>query len=205
MRLRFFDWHSQTNQCSSFRRLEKFDASTQQFRTLAHGHKSNAGSWSAFRKSSAVIFNLKLQTPRHETKPNRRLTASGMAGEVVQSLLQDTVDMNAYAAVNRKGCSGFLVGYFNSSLSFHRRDVPINRTLKSCFIQHNGVKRLRKASDFVERGLRDLSDFPQLGAQRRIFWHVISGAAQHGSDRGQDLSELVVKLARNVQQCGFLR
>src|SRR5580698_219636 len=122
--------------------------------------------------------------------------ASRMTREVVQSLLQDAINMDAHAAVNRKRRSRFHVGYFNSSLSFHRRDVPVNRTLKSCFIQHNGMKCLRKTADLVERGLRDLRDFSQLGAQRRVFWHVISGAAQHGSNRGQDLSELVVKLAR---------
>src|SRR5271163_1418444 len=106
-----------------------------------------------------MIFNLKLQTLRPETEPHPRLLTSGMAGDVVQSLLQDAVNMNTHAAVHREGRPRFHVGYFNSSLPFHRRNVPVNRTLEAGFIEHHRMQRLRKATNFVERRLSDLRDF----------------------------------------------
>src|SRR5436189_94210 len=57
-----------------------------------------------------------------------------------------------------------------------------------------------EAAHVVERGLRDFGDLAQLGAQRRSLRRLPAGAAQHRSDRGQDLAELVVELARDLAQ-----
>src|SRR5579863_5322 len=97
---------------------------------------------------------------RQETKPHPSLASSRMAGDVVQGLLKDAVNMNSNAAVDRIWGSRFLVGYFNSGLPFHHWNVPVDRTLETGFIQHDRVQRLREAADFVEGGLRNLRNFP---------------------------------------------
>ena len=48
--------------------------------------------------------------------------------------------------------------------------------------------------------LRDLADLAQVGSQRRALRRLLAGAAEHRADRGQDLAELVVQLARDLAQ-----
>ena len=66
------------------------------------------------------------------------------------------------------------------------------------------MQRLRKAANFVQRTLRDFANFAQVSAQTRVFRHLISGPAEHGTHGRQNLSEFIVQFARNVAQSGFL-
>ena len=67
------------------------------------------------------------------------------------------------------------------------------------------MQRLRKRAHVVERGLSDFIHFAQFGAKRRALWRVFLGARQHRADSRQNLPELVVQLARDISQSGFLR
>src|SRR5260370_34955755 len=66
------------------------------------------------------------------------------------------------------------------------------------------MKCLRERPDIVQCRLRDRLHLSQILAKRRAFRGVLTRAAQHRTDRRQDLPELVVELARNVPKWGFL-
>ena len=66
------------------------------------------------------------------------------------------------------------------------------------------MQGLGKRSNVVQCRLRDALYFFQLLAKRRFIGQVISSAAQHGPDRGQDLAELVVQFTGDMPQGGLL-
>ncbi len=66
------------------------------------------------------------------------------------------------------------------------------------------MKCLRERPDIVQCRLRDLLHFFQIRAQGRAFRGVLTRAAQHRTDRRQDLAELIVEFAGNVPKSGFL-
>ena len=67
------------------------------------------------------------------------------------------------------------------------------------------MQRLRQASHAVQRALRHFADLAQVGAQRRAVGRLPLGPAEHRSDRGQNLADFVVELARQVPQRRFAR
>src|ERR1700733_13898345 len=112
--------------------------------------------------------------------------------------------MDGGAALHGKWLSGFFIGYANSRLPFYHRQVPSQRALKACFLEHDGMQRLREAAHLVESLLRDLGDFTKVRAQGRAFGQLLSSARQHGADSGKNLTKLIVQFARDVTQRGFL-
>src|SRR5450432_2162219 len=112
--------------------------------------------------------------------------------------------MHRRIAIHCKRRSAFLVGYANSRLPFYHRQIPFDRLLQPRFLQHHRMQRLRQASDFVERSLRNLPYFQQIGPQFGFFWRLIARPSQHRSHRSQDLPELIMKFARDITQRGFL-
>ena len=111
--------------------------------------------------------------------------------------------MYSRIAADRKRGSAFLVGYANSSLPFHHRQVPLDRQLQAGLIEHHRVERLRQAADLFQRALRDFAHLEQFRAKRGIFRRQTTRSSQHC--RSQDLPELVVQFAGNMAQRGFLR
>ena len=66
------------------------------------------------------------------------------------------------------------------------------------------MQGLREAANIFERGLGDVANFVEFGAERRIGGSVAFDAAEHGADGGEDLAELIVEFAGNVAERGFL-
>src|SRR5947209_9847591 len=145
-----------------------------------------------------MVLYLELQTLWREPQTYPRFLRSGMARHVVQSLLQNTINMNCRAAMYGKRCSRFLVGYANSRLPFHHRQIPLDSRLEPSFVQHHRMQSLRQAANFVERGLRNLSHLEQVAPQLRSLGQLISGPSEHHSHCRQNLSEVIVEFARNV-------
>src|SRR5580692_3862623 len=103
--------------------------------------------------------------------------------------------MNASGAVDRKRIAALFIGYGNSGLPFHCRNVPVESFLQAYLIEHDRMQRLREAAHAVKRRLSNLADFPQIDAQAGLFGNAISRAAQHQSDCRENLSELIMQFA----------
>src|SRR5215469_12181230 len=112
--------------------------------------------------------------------------------------------MNAGAPTHGKRLSLLLIGYGKAGLSFHGGDVPVEGAFEAGLVEHHRVEGLREAANALERGLRGLENFLQIGAERRSFRGMGAGAAEHGADGGKNLAKLVVQFARNVAQGRFL-
>jgi len=108
------------------------------------------------------------------------------------------------ASIHRKRRPGFLVGYANSGLPFHHRQIPLNGLHKAGLVKHNGMERLRKTPYFLQRGLGDLANLKQIGTQLRSFLDLIASPPQHCAHCREDLTEVVVQLTRDMPQSGFL-
>ena len=54
------------------------------------------------------------------------------------------------------------------------RNVPVQRALEPLLFQQHRMQRLRESADIVQRRLRDLAHFLQVGAQRRAFRRLLS-------------------------------
>jgi hypothetical protein len=124
-------------------------------------------------------------------------------GDVGQRLLQHAVDLDADHGIDRDGRPRALIRHAQPQLPFDGRQIGVDRALQSELLENRGVQRLRQAANILERRLRDLVDLAQLGPQRRSVGRVPAGAGQHRSHRGQQLTELVVELTRDLAQRRF--
>ena len=107
-------------------------------------------------------------------------------------------------AVHCKRNSSFFIAYVNACLPFHQRQIPIECALETGFVEHHGMESLRQAAHFFKRALCDFADLAQLGSYFGAFRRLIAGPAQHSADCGQNLPKLIVQLAGDMAQCGFL-
>src|SRR5580704_15166167 len=101
MRLRFLYRDFQTNQRSALHGLDELDLPAEQLRPFPHRDQTNARPRGVFYKSCAVVFDLKLQRLSQEAKPHPGFASPGVASQVIQSLLQDAVNMNTHATIHR--------------------------------------------------------------------------------------------------------
>ena len=113
--------------------------------------------------------------------------------------------MDAGTAFHWEGRARLAVVYDDSVLPFHYGQIPVHRALQPRLLQRHRMQRLREAAHLVERGLRNLRYLHQVGAQWRTFRRLPSRSPQHRSNGGEDLSELIMQFARNVEQRRFLR
>ncbi len=125
MRLRFLSRYRQVHQRSTLRRTRKDDLSTHQLRALAHGDQADAALAWAFRESSPVIFHFQLEGSRQETKADPSPFCASVTRDVVQRFLQNAVHMHASAAIDGERLPLLFIGYGNSRLPFHGRNVPV--------------------------------------------------------------------------------
>ena len=155
--------------------------------------------------SLAVIFDFEFERFRQKIQPNLRLARTGMAGHVVESLLQHSIDVDRGISIHGKGRTGFQVAYVNPGLLFHGGNVPVQGAFQSGFVEHYRMERLREAAHLIERGLGDVAHFAQIGAQRRAFRKMVGGTGEQRANGGENLAELIMKFARDGAQGGFLR
>ena len=94
--------HGQPHQRATFCWREKFNLAAHQLGALAHGHHSDAARLGRSAKSGAGSSTSSSSVLRQETQPHPGLLGAGMPRHVVQCLLQDAVDVNTGAAVDRK-------------------------------------------------------------------------------------------------------
>src|SRR5260370_24367021 len=108
--------------------------------------------------------------------------------------------MDCVLASNGRPASLFFISYGDSRLFSELSDVPLEGFLQPVIVEDGGVQRLRQAAQALERGLRDLANLCELDAQCGIGWEILSRAAQHGADRGEERAELVMQLACSGMQ-----
>src|SRR5579859_5988788 len=185
--------------------MREHNVATHEFAALTHRNQADATFARTLMESAAAVFDLQLERAGQKAQSDPCLLRSRVARYVIQSLLQDTVDVYSSRAVDGKRLPLLLIGYGNSRLPFYVGDIPVHRALQSSFIKHDRVQGLGEAAHAFQRRLDGFKHFLQVGAQRGAFGSMGSGAAQHGAYSGQDLSELVVQFSRNVAQSGFLR
>src|SRR5215475_5386424 len=105
IRLRFLPKNDQMHQRTAFGRARKNQLTAHQFRALAHGDKANPTPAWAIGKTRTVILYFQLKRPWQETQTHRRLFSPRMTRNVIECLLQNTVDVNARTTVHREGLS----------------------------------------------------------------------------------------------------
>src|SRR3989442_7038066 len=99
-------------------RFQKLDGPSQQFCTFTHRNQPDSLLDSLKVESQTVIFHFELQTLRQELQANPGLTSSRMPRDIIQSFLQNAVNMNGGMTIHPKRCSRFLIGYVNTGLPF---------------------------------------------------------------------------------------
>ena len=112
-----------------------------------------------------------------KTEADPGFAGAGMAGDVVESFLEDAIDVDGGAGVHGIRLAGFFVGDVNAGLFFDYGDVPVDGAFEAGFIEHYGMQGLREAANIFESGLGDVANFVKLGAQRRIGGSVSSAPA----------------------------
>src|SRR5471032_3312208 len=196
--------HRKTHQGATRAAVLEFQTAVHQFRSLTHGNHAHPV---ALRTSETdtIIFHFKHHGFRQIPQANRRLLALGMLGDIVERFLHHTIEVDCDAAVQFPAGARFLVLYRNAGLLLETRQILTERALKSDFVEDHGMERVGQRTNFVQRGLNDLLHLAQIGAQRiRILRQAFSSALQHGSDRRQDLAEIIVKVAGNRAECILL-
>ena len=192
------------------REAQQLDGGGEKFGAFAHGDEAHAGfglgrcRGGVGVKALAVVFDFELQRIGLKTEADPGFAGAGMAGDVVESFLEDAIDVDGGAGVHGIRVAGFFVGDVNAGLFFDDGNVPVNGAFEAGFIEHHGMQGLREAANIFESGLGDVANFVKLGAQRGIGGSVAFDAAEHGADGGEDLAELVVEFAGNVAESRFL-
>src|ERR1017187_5071640 len=171
--------------------------------TLAHGDQAHAVSVRAW-EDNTVIFHFEHYGFRQIAQAHRRPIGMRMLGDIVQRLLHDAIEVDGDGAVEFARLAGLLVVYLNARLFLVAGQILIHRSFESDFIQDHRMQRVREGAHLVERGLHDFLDLAQIGAQRVGVRKSTAGALQHGSDRREDLAEIVVQVARDGAECVFL-
>src|SRR5258708_28337494 len=128
-----------------------------------------------------------------------------MARDVVQGLLHNTINMDRGRTRKWESFPRLFIGYGNSRLPLHGREIPGQSRLQTSFVEHDWMQRLREATHRLQRVLRNLANFVELRPQRRTFRRVFFRPPEHGADGSENLSELVMQFARHVTQRGLLR
>ena len=111
-----------------------------------------------------MVLDFEPQLLRSKPQPHPGLIRARVTRNIIQSFLQNAIDVDRSTSIDRKRRSRFLVGYANSRLPFHHRQIPFDRLLKSGFFQHHRMQRLRKTADFIQRTLSNLANLEEVGA-----------------------------------------
>src|SRR5262249_15381115 len=180
MRLQSLPRDRQFHQRPTLRWPLEFNLPSEQLGPFSHRNQPNSLAGLNCRKPRTVVLNFELQVLRSKQQPDPGFLRARVANDVVQSFLQYAINVDRSVSIYGKRRTGFFVGYANSRLSFHHRQVPLNGLLESGFIKHNRMQCLREAADLVERALGNLTDFLQVSTQLRTVGRLIASAPQHG-------------------------
>ena len=115
-----------------------------------------------------------------------------MARDVGQSFLQNPIEVDGHIAVDSSAGSALLISYFDSVLFLKSREIDAECAFETGVVENHRMQRLRKSADVIERGLRDIADFAEIGAECRTLRGIFSGAIEQRADGREDLTELVV-------------
>src|ERR1700690_2513845 len=127
-----------------------------------------------------------------------------MPYHVVQSFLEDSIDVDAGTAIDWKRIAGFLVADGDPGLLFHHGNVPVHGAFEAGLIEHHRMERLREAANIFESLLRDVADFTKIAPNGGALRHLFFGTAQECADGGENLSEFIVQFPGDVAKRGFL-
>src|SRR5260370_41661372 len=105
---------------------------------------------------------------RPEAQTHRGGGGFGMPDYVVQSFLQNSIDMNRFLARHRGTATLFLISYNDPGLLSELRYVRFDRFLQAVIVQNGRMQRLRQASQALECGLGDLPHLRQLDPESRV-------------------------------------
>src|SRR6266496_4852162 len=191
-----FEFHNSASAGSGF----KLYPAPEQFGALPHRDQTQPPTRGRFRKTGAAVGHVKLQCSCRKVKPYACLLGTRMTRHVVQSFLQDAIDMDSRIAADWERSSTFLVGYANSRLPFHHRQIPLDGRLQAGFVEHDRMQRLRKTADFVQCTLRDLADLKQFRANWRVLRRHPSRSTEHRANRSQNRDEFIVQFTRDVTE-----
>src|SRR5260370_16594930 len=100
--------------------------------------------------------------------------------------------MYGHTAVELATGAGLLVVYFNARLLLEARQVLIERTFETDFVQDHRMQRVRQGAHFVEGGLHDLLHLAQVGAARVGVGRTPAGPLQPASAPAEDLAQTPV-------------
>src|SRR5215469_13865501 len=190
---------------TAVRRPRNRELTSHQFRTFSHRDQADAAAVWSLLKTAPAVAHFQFERVGQEAKSHPSLPCPRVPGDIVQSLLQNTIHVDARRVVHWEGRTLLFIGYGNSGLPFHGGDVPVQCALEPSLVKHDRVQRLGKAAYFLQSRLNDLENFLEVEAQRGTFGSVGSSAAQHRSDRSQDLAKFVVQFTRDVAKRRLLR
>src|SRR5215472_11420534 len=109
----------------------KTDAAAEQFGPFPHGHHPQTPPAAVSAEASATVLDFEFEAALAEVEAHPGFLRARVARDIVQCFLQYAIDVNRRIAADGKRRPAFLVGYANSGLSFHHRQVPRNRLLQS--------------------------------------------------------------------------
>src|SRR5262249_52740384 len=158
MALHFFARNLQADQSAALRPRRNDECPADQFRALAHGNQPDSPLYLAVNKAAAMILDFQSEAVGQIVQANPSFAYTSMTVYVVQRFLQHAIDMNARACLDGKQCSVLFIMHLDSRLAAYSRNIPVQCALQAGFFKQNGMERLGKRADIVERGLRDLLD-----------------------------------------------
>src|SRR5207302_939986 len=109
-------------------------------------------------QAHSVIFYFQFEAVRQKTQAHPSLPCTRMSRNIVQSFLQDAVDVYAGAAIYRKRHALLIIRYGNPGLPFHGGNVPVEGALESSLVEHHGMQRLGQTSHALECRLGNLTN-----------------------------------------------
>src|SRR5579885_3566130 len=100
-----FARNSQREQGSTFGWLRDRKKRAENFGALAHGDKADAALSFLGVKASAMIFNFEFESFWRKIHAQPGFAGAGVAADIIQRLLNDTVDVNTRRGFDRKRSS----------------------------------------------------------------------------------------------------
>ena len=204
-RLRLLERHAQANERAAFVGPQELDRTADQLGALAHGDEAQSTPHGPRAQTRAMVLHLELERAGKIAQADPHAVGAGMPRHVAQRLLQHAVHVDADRAYHGHSHAGPLIGHREPQLLLDGAEIPVERALEPQLLEDRRVQRLRQASDARQSALGDLADLAQVGAQRRSGGRLLLGSAEHRSDGGQNLTDLIMKLTRQVPQRGFAR
>src|SRR5262249_9226020 len=115
--------------------LRDLQRSRKNLSAFPHRYKSDSALPFLRSKPLAAIFHFQLQRVRQKSQPDPGFSRSRMPLDVVERFLHDSEDVHAGTGFHRPPRAGLLIVNDQPGLPFHRRNIPIERTLQPSFFE----------------------------------------------------------------------